>query len=276
MEAMMKPPADKIQITWIGHSTFLVQVDGLNFLTDPVWSDRCSPVTFAGPKRYRHVPFDIKDLPKIDFVLISHNHYDHLDGPSVEKLHKLQQPHAPVWIVPLGVASWFRKTLKGALNVVELGWWDCFPLNESLDVVGTPAQHWSKRTATDDFCSLWGGFAVTSKRSGKNIFFAGDTGYCSAFKEIRRKFGSFDLALIPIGAYLPRDLMRNQHVDPREAVQIHKDINSKQSVGMHWGTFVLTDEQLLDPKTDLADVLAEEKLEPNEFTTLYHGETKTF
>ncbi len=233
MEAMEKPPADKIQITWIGHSTFLVQVDGLNFLTDPVsvrhpiqyndidqvWSNRCSPVSFAGPKRFRDVPFEIKDLPKIDFILISHNHYDHLDAPTVEKLHQ-SQPHAPVWIVPLGVASWFRKTLKGPLNVVELGWWDCIPLNEKVDVTGTPAQHWyaytiyqdreltgicrSKRSATDDFCSLWGGFVVNSKLSGKNIFFAGDTGYCSAFKEIGQKFGSFDLALIPIGAYLPR------------------------------------------------------------------------
>jgi N-acyl-phosphatidylethanolamine-hydrolysing phospholipase D len=203
-EAINNPPADQLQVTWIGHSTFLVQIDGLNFLTDPVWSDRCSPVQFAGPKRFRHVPFEIKQLPKIDFVVVSHNHYDHLDHYAVTTLQHHQKDHPPTWIVPSGLGKWFRDNLKHKLEVVELNWWDCVPLNDKVEITGTPAQHWSKRGPTDDFYTLWGSYVIHNKTTGKKVFFAGDTGYCPAFKEIGNKFGSIDLGLIPIGAYEPR------------------------------------------------------------------------
>jgi len=273
-EAINNPPADQLQVTWIGHSTFLVQIDGLNFLTDPVWSDRCSPVQFAGPKRFRHVPFEIKQLPKIDFVVVSHNHYDHLDHYAVTTLQHHQKDHPPVWIVPSGLGKWFKDNLGHKVEVVELNWWDCVPLSDKIEVTATPAQHWSKRGPTDYFYTLWGSYVIHNKTTGKKIFFAGDTGYCSAFKEIGNKFGSIDLGLIPIGAYEPRDIMKNQHVDPEEAVLIHKDINSKQSIGMHWGTFVLTDEKLMDPERTLEEILAREKMDQSEFTTLTHGETR--
>lgn len=261
-ERILSPPADEIQVTWMGHASFLVQMDGLNILTDPVWSDRCSPISFIGPMRYRKPPCQLSELPPIDAILVSHNHYDHLDLTTVRHFR-----NDVLWIVPDGHMSWFKG--EKVTRVIEMKWWDQYPLKEGVNVACLPAQHWSKRTAFDDMCSLWSGWGIIGK---KRLFFAGDTGYCDGFQHIGNKFGPFDLALIPIGAYNPRWMMQCQHVDPAEAVSIHQDIRSKQSIGMHWGTWVLTDEHVLEPPQELANTLAQRNLDPNEFIAITHGQ----
>lgn len=171
----------------MGHASFLVQMDGLNFLTDPVWSDRCSPLSFAGPARYRPAPCQLSEMPPIDFVLISHNHYDHLDITAVRHFR-----NDVLWIVPDGHRSWFKS--EGIDRVIELKWWDTYPVNDKVQVGCLPAQHWSKRTLTDDMHALWSGWGVFGAQ--QKLFFAGDTGYCAGFQEIGQKFGPFDLALV--------------------------------------------------------------------------------
>lgn len=248
----------------MGHASFLVQIDGLNILTDPVWSDRCSPVQFLGPSRYRKPPCHLMELPRINVILISHNHYDHLD------LHTVRHfKDTVLWIVPHGHRKWFAD--EGITRVIEMKWWDKYPLNEQVEIACLPAQHWSKRTAFDDMCALWSGWAILG--STRKVFFAGDTGLCPGFKEIGDKFGPFDLSLIPIGAYEPRWMMRCQHVDPVGAVDIHVDIQSKQSIGMHWGTWVLTDEHVLEPPQKVAEELAKRNLDPASFIAIHHGTT---
>eukprot|EP01122_Echinamoeba_exundans_P013626 TRINITY_DN5984_c0_g1_i1.p1 TRINITY_DN5984_c0_g1~~TRINITY_DN5984_c0_g1_i1.p1 ORF type:complete len:406 (+),score=70.06 TRINITY_DN5984_c0_g1_i1:212-1429(+) len=262
-EKINNPPKDAIQAMWIGHASFLVQMQGLNFLTDPVWSERCSPSQLVGPKRYRPPPCGIDELPPIHFVIISHNHYDHLDALAVQKLG-----NGPLWIVPKGHMKWFQG--MGVNRVVEFDWWDELEIAPELRVVCLPAQHWSKRTLTDDNCALWSGWGVFGSK--QRVFFAGDTGYCTGFQEIGKKFGPFDLGLIPIGAYDPRWFMCPQHVDPEEAVQIHVDIQSKKSIGMHWGTFILTDEPVLEPPVRVAADMKKRGLPEDEFIAIKHGE----
>jgi len=246
----------------MGHASFLVQMDGLNILTDPVWSDRCSPISFLGPLRYRKPPCQLSELPRIDVVLVSHNHYDHLDLLTVRHFR-----NQVLWIVPDGHRSWFAA--ENIDRVIEMKWWDTYPLKPGVDVACLPAQHWSKRTAFDDMVSLWSGWGILGQ---KKLFFAGDTGYCEGFQQIGDKFGPFDLSLIPIGAYEPRWMMQCQHVDPVEAVSIHQDLRSKQSIGMHWGTWVLTDEHVLEPPQMLAAELSQRNLEPTSFIALNHGQ----
>jgi len=266
------PPDDQVIITWIGHSTFLIQIDNKRVLTDPVWSDRCSPVQFSGPKRYKKVPIDIKDLPPIDFVCITHNHYDHLDHYVTQNL-----PPSVVWIVPKGLKSWFLR--KGVKNVVELSWWDKFQYDEDTSVILTPCQHWSKRYLFGDTnTSLWGSYFIKSGKMGKrlkNIYFSGDTGYCDVFKETCALLGSVDIAFIPIGAYAPPEMMKPQHLDPSEAIKVHKDLQSKFSVGMHWGTFPLSPEPVFEPREKLRQEISNHNLDPNEFVTFNHGETRS-
>lgn len=264
-------------VTWIGHATALVQAGGLNVLTDPMFSERASPLSFVGPKR--HVPpgIALADLPRIDVVLVSHDHYDHLDGPSVDALAR-QPGGAPLFVVPLGLKAWFAARDIG--RVVELGWWQSVDVNGS-EIVLTPVQHWSGRGLGDRRLTLWGGWAVFSP--GFQWFFAGDTGYSRDFAEAHARFAArhggagrgFDLALIPIGAYAPRWFMAAQHVDPVEAVRIHRDLAATRSIGVHWGTFVLTDEALDEPPKALARALAEAGVAPSAFTTLAIGETAT-
>lgn len=261
---ILNPPQGEVQATWMGHASFLVQLDGINILTDPVWSDRCSPVQFIGPSRYRKPPCHLMELPRIDVILISHNHYDHLD------LHTARHFRDTVlWIVPDGHRDWF--TAEGITRVIEMKWWDKYPLNEKVEITCLPAQHWSKRTAFDDMRALWSGWGILG--SERRVFFAGDTGFCPGFAEIGAKFGPFDLALLPIGAYEPRWMMRCQHVDPIEAVDIHVNIRSKQSIGMHWGTWVLTDEHVFEPPQKVADELAARNLDPTSFISITHGQT---
>jgi len=264
-EVIHNPAADKIQCTWIGHASMLVQMEGVNILTDPVWSERCSMVQFAGPKRIRPTPCTLKELPKIDAVVISHNHYDHLDYNTVKALG-----NTPRWFVPKGVKAWF--TGMGIDNVVELSWWEEAKLTENIKFVCTPCQHWSKRTPFDDNKVLWSSWAMIG--ASKRFFFTGDTGYCSGFQEIGRELGPFDLAAIPIGAYEPRWFMKPQHVNPEEAVQIHIDLRARNSLGMHWGTFVLTDEDALEPPKKLIEAKQQKNVPLEDFVVLNIGGMK--
>lgn len=190
-----------MQVTWLGHATVLVEMDGLVLLTDPMFSQRASPMAFMGPKRYRGPPCTVQQLPQVDAVVISHSHYDHLDADSVTALNARFGSDLH-WFVPLGLAGWMQKA--GCINVVELDWWmgSRIPGRDDFTVFCTPAQHWCKRSALDDNRALWGSWTVVGPHN--RFFFAGDTGYCSSFEEIGRHFGPFDLAALPIGAYLPR------------------------------------------------------------------------
>ncbi len=267
-------------ITWIGHATMLVQMGGLNILTDPHFSQRASPVQFAGPKRHQPPGIALKDLPRIDVVLLSHNHYDHLDTTSVNGLNN-QSGGAPVFIVPLGVKKWF--IAQGITNVQQLDWWDKTTVNTAtgqVDVHFTPVQHWSARGPGDRRATLWGGFAVFA--SDFQLYFSGDTGYSQDFIDTQKHFaarqtaslgGGFDMALIAVGAYAPRWFMKDQHVNPSEAVQIHLDLKAKRSVGIHWGTFDLTDESLDQPPKDLAAARAASSLPQEAFDVMAIGQT---
>jgi L-ascorbate metabolism protein UlaG (beta-lactamase superfamily) len=259
-------------VTWIGHATALVQIGHVNVLTDPHFSERASPVQWAGPKRWQPPALRIEELPRIDVVLISHNHYDHLDEASVRAL-AAQPGGPPLFVVPLGIERWLADV--GITHARALDWWDSLKLKD-LTVHLTPVQHWSRRTLADTNATLWGGFVVEGESRGKarRVFFSGDTGYSAQhFRQIGERFGGFDLALIPIGAYEPRWFMSAQHVDPAEAVRIHRDLRSQLSVGIHWGTFQLTDEPLDQAATDLAAARAALGVGSREFVTLRHGQT---
>jgi N-acyl-phosphatidylethanolamine-hydrolysing phospholipase D len=255
-------------VTWIGHSTALWQIGGLNILTDPHFYDRAAPVSFAGPKRVVPVPLAIKDLPRIDVVLISHNHYDHLDRRSVLDLNA-QAGGAPLFIVPLGIDVWLKR--QGITNVQKLDWWDTHAVGLAK-ITLVPVQHWSSRTPWDRHATLWGGFVV--EQAGYKMFYSGDTGYSKDFKDIFAKFGGFDFSQIAVGCYEPRWFMKTQHVNEEESVQIHKDVASKLTMGVHWGTFRLCDDPVEAPMKNLP--LAREKLgvKPEEFVLFALGETR--
>lgn len=264
-------------VTWIGHATVLAQFSGINLLTDPMFSDRASPLSFVGPVR-RHKPgVLLPELPHIHLVVISHNHYDHLDEASVRSL-AAQPGGPPLFVVPLGLKAWLAE--RGITNAVELDWWQSHRLGE-VEVVLTPVQHWSGRGLTDRLKTLWGGYAIFSPQL--HLFFAGDTGYSKDFADIRDRFaerqspaqgGGFDVALIPIGAYEPRWFMQTQHVNPDEAVRVHRDLGAKASLGVHWGTFALTDESLDEPPRLLAAARKAQGVSDSAFFTLALGETR--
>jgi L-ascorbate metabolism protein UlaG (beta-lactamase superfamily) len=260
------PDPDKIQVTWIGHSAFLIQVDGLNILTDPIFSERGSPVSFLGPKRQAlpGVPFD--SLPPIDAVIISHDHYDHLDAPTIKRLG-----NKPKFFVALKVADHLKKW--GTTNLVELDWWDT-SIFDQMRFTSVPVQHFSSRSPFGFNQTLWTGWIIETKH-GK-IFFAGDTGYSPLFKEISKKVGSIRLSLLPIGAYRPRWFMKPMHLDPAEAVLAHQDLRSEQSIAMHWGTFKQTDEPLGEPPLYLKKVLKEQGIDESKFIVMKFGETRVF
>ena len=263
LNQIQNPPRDKIQATWIGHSTLLVQFEGKNILTDPIFSVRCSPVKWAGPSRYTKAPFSVEDLPEIDFVVISHNHYDHLDLATIHSLG-----NSPIYFVPLGLKKWFAKA--GVKKVVEMDWWEEHKIGV-FTFVCTPTQHFSGRGLFDRNETLWCSWAVIGEN--KRFWFAGDTGYFSKFKNIGDKYGPFDLSAIPIGAYEPRWFMKPMHVNPDEAVQIHLDVKSKMTIGIHWGTFILTDEPIEEPREKLQESIISRKLIEREFIAINHGQT---
>lgn len=255
------------QLTWIGHSSFLFQVNGCNVLTDPVFSERASPFAFAGPKRYTPAALQVKDLPAIDVVLISHNHYDHLDDATVRALHQRFGDHT-VFCVPEGLADWFRK--RGITKLIELSWWQSQTFDAG-EVFCVPAQHFSGRGPGDANASLWCGWIMDI--GATRLYFAGDTGYGPVFKTIGEVFGHVDLALLPIGAYDPRWFMGPVHVAPEEAVHIHRDVRARLSIGMHWGAFVLTDEPMDEPPRRLQQALHEQGIDPRRFRVMQHGQT---
>ena len=277
IQANARAPTMQPAITWVGHATMLVQADGLNVLTDPVFSNRASPVQFAGPRRAQPPGLAIDQLPPIDVVLISHNHYDHLDKNTALALSNQAQA-ATVFIVPLGLKSWF--TDLGISNVKELDWWDSVSV-KGVEFNFTPVQHWSARAFGDRSQTLWGGWAVLGANT--HWYFSGDTGYSQDFVETQKRFadrqtpakgGGFDIALIAVGAYEPRWFMKEQHVNPAEAVQIHKDLKAKRSVGVHWGTFELTDEPLDQPPKDLATARVQANITDDDFFLLAIGQTR--
>lgn len=255
-------------VTFVNHSTFLIQLPGLNVLTDPVWSKRVSPFTWIGPKRVREPGLKFEELPEIDLVLVSHNHYDHMD---LATLKKLSDKFKPVVVVPIGDKDFLEKA--GISNVKEMDWWERLEV-EGANLTFAPAQHFSSRGLFDRNESLWGSFWLEHK--GKNLFYAGDTGYSPHFKDIFAKQGAPDLAFLPIGAYEPNWFMKPVHMNPQEAVQAHKDLKSKQSVGIHFGTFQLTTEAIEQPLIALKQSLKDQRIAESEFVTQEEGQTVVY
>ena len=260
--------------TWIGHSTVLLQFGGLNVLTDPVFSQRAFPVQWMGPRRVMDPALPIDALPPLDVVLLSHNHYDHLDKPAVKRIARAHP--RTTWIVPLGLGAYIRDW--GGHDIVELDWWQQTMIN-GLRVTATPAQHFSGRRLRDRNRSLWCGFAFEIE--GRRSYFAGDTAYHPEFGEIGARCGPFDLVMIPIGAYDPRWFMHVVHVDPEEAVQIYQDLVAVHAgaplplmLGMHWGTFRLTDEPMDEPPRRAVARWRASGLEPDRLWIARFGETR--
>jgi L-ascorbate metabolism protein UlaG (beta-lactamase superfamily) len=271
------PPASvgdgALRLTFVNHSTTLIQMDGVNILTDPIWSGRPSPVPFAGPRRHRPPGILFGDLPRIDLVLVSHNHYDHLDVPT---LRALQQRDRPRIVTPLGNARLMER--KGIAGAVDLDWWQAVPIEfagseaegRRADFVVTcvPARHFAARGLSDRNRNLWSGFVVSGP-SG-NVYFAGDTGWGAHFEKIGARFDAIRLALLPIGSYLPRWFMQPAHIDPAQAVDAHFALGAKTSIAVHFGTFALGDDGELEPVRDLQHALREKGNPP--FFVLDHGE----
>jgi N-acyl-phosphatidylethanolamine-hydrolysing phospholipase D len=273
----MQAETDAPLITWLGHSMFLIQHKGLTLLTDPIFSNRASPLSFAGPKRYVPHAINYEDLPNIDIVIISHNHYDHLDNSTLNTLaeRSLQQISPTRFFVPLGLKAHLEKEGVGSNNITELDWWDKSIAQNafaSADIQALPSQHWSARGLTDRLQTLWASWSINI--DGFHIWFAGDTGYNSVqFKEIGERSEPIDLALIPIGAYQPRWFMQKYHVNPEEALKIQADVQAKMAIGMHWGTFPLTAEEPGEPVNALKRAQKIQALDTSTFMTMAIGET---
>ena len=265
-----RAPLSQLTVTWAGHASLLIQLNGLNLLTDPIWSERASPVSWAGPRRWVAPGIAFEDVPPLDVVLLSHNHYDHLDDQTVRRLARTH-PQA-TWIVPLGLASFVQK--RGAPGaVVELDWWQESSI-KAVRIAATPAQHFSSRGIGDRGDTLWCGFSL-SGANGRRVYFAGDTGYHPEFRTIGERYGPFDVALLPIGAYEPRWFMRYLHMNPEEAVAAFRALNARLMVPIHWGTFKLTDEAMDEPPIRARAAWDAAGLPPSGYRQLAHGETLT-
>ncbi|MDP3897468.1 MAG: MBL fold metallo-hydrolase, partial [Mesorhizobium sp.] len=251
--------ADGLRVTMVGHATLLVQTAGLNILTDPVWSDRASPLSFAGPRRANAPGIAIADLPPIDVVLLSHNHYDHMD---IATLARLRTAHDPVLVTPLGNDRIVHKSIPD-MRIAVGDWHDTVDLGHGVTVHFEPAHHWSARGTSDRRMALWSGFTVAAP-SG-NTYFAGDTGFHEGryFRAVRDKHGRFRLAILPIGAYEPRWFMAPQHQNPSDAVEAFRILGADHAAGMHWGTFQLTDEPAHEPR-DLLHAALDTRALPRE------------
>lgn len=255
-----------ISATWIGHSTFLLRWAGITILTDPVFALHAGPFGKIGPRRVRAPAIPLVDLPRVDLILQSHNHYDHLD---LAAHRQLARRDAPAIVTPLGN----REYLPGAARArtTELDWWETSEPLPGVRVTAVPAQHFSARTPWDRDRALWSGFVVEAE--GRKVYFAGDSGYGRHFSEIGARFPDLDLALIPIGAYSPRWFMGPVHIDPAEAVRAHLDVGARRSVAMHFGTFQLTDEGIDAPVEELAVALQTEGIGDTVFHAPRIGET---
>lgn len=270
------PPADDvinrvdqdIRVTYISHATTLIQMDGLNILTDPVYSDRASPVSFAGPKRIRAPGLSLSELPPIDVILISHNHYDHLDIQTLQDIAALQaQP--PLVLAGLGNGKLFEQI--GLTNHRDLQWDESVQLGD-VEFKFVECRHRSGRGIGDQMKTLWGSFVIQSDTG--NVYFAGDTGYGPHLKEHGEQYGPFELAILPIGAYEPRWFMADVHMNPAEAVQAHIDLNSHQSLSIHFGVFQLTYEGVAAPEQELEAALSAKNIDPATFWRLQPGQSR--
>ncbi len=261
--------SDGLSATLIGHATVLLQLGGLNILTDPFLSQRTSPVQWAGPKRVRDPGIAAKDLPEIDVILVSHNHYDHMDLPALRQLHDLYGARI---ITPLGNAAIMKKAGR-PFDITEGDWGDRFQLGEDLHVTLTPANHWSKRTTSDRNMALWSAFVIETRHGP--VYFAADTGYGDGrhFRDVRARFGAPRLALIPIGAYEPRWFMSAQHMNPEEAVLAHNDLSAHRSIAIHHGTVQLTDEAIDQPVIDHEIALDKHGVGAENFRVIEPGES---
>lgn len=265
-----KPPARVagLRATLVGHATMLIQVAGRNILTDPVWSERASPFRFAGPRRANPPGIAFDDLPPIDAVLVTHNHYDHLD---VVTLARLWERHRPRIVAPLGNDAIIRAH-DDDVAVEVLDWGQSLDLGSGLTAHLEPANHWSARGINDRRMALWGAYMLTAP--GGPIYLAGDTAYGDGdvFRAAQARFGAPRLAALPIGAYEPRWFMEAQHMNPADAVRAFADLGATQALGIHWGTFQLTNEAIRKPEEDLADALAAAGVAPARFRALRPGE----
>jgi L-ascorbate metabolism protein UlaG (beta-lactamase superfamily) len=255
----------ELRVTFVNHATTLVQIDGINILTDPVWSHRVGPVSFAGPTRVRPPGIRFEDLPEIDVVVVSHNHYDHMDIPT---LRRLGQAFNPRFFVGLGNAPTLHEQRIG--NVAELDWWQTVELRNGVKLTAVPAQHGSNRGLADRNRTLWAGFVFEG--AGGYAYFAGDTGFGPHFAEIRERFGAPRLAILPIGAFRPVWFMHPVHVSPAQAVEAHQALGARRSVGMHFGTFPLADDGQDEPVKELAAARAREGVSADHFWVLGFGE----
>ncbi|MEZ4704907.1 MAG: MBL fold metallo-hydrolase [Bdellovibrionota bacterium] len=255
--------------TWLGHSTILYQIDGKSMLTDPHFSDRASPVQWIGPKRFMRPVVEVEHLPHIDYVVISHDHYDHLDRGSILALYQRFGDDL-TFVVPLGIRCWLAE--QGIHNAQEMDWDESWE-HEGIRFDCHQVRHWSRRSLIDKNRRLWAGWSISTPSF--KFFFTGDSAYTDQFKTIGQNHGPFDLAAIPIGAYEPRWFMKGAHMNPEEAVQVHQDLRAKTSFAIHWGTFMLTEEHYKQPPKDLKKALASEGLNERDFLVLRHGQTLT-
>ena len=260
--------SDGLCITMVGHASLLIQAAGHNLLVDPIWSERASPLKWAGPRRVNAPGIAFEKLPPIDTVLLTHNHYDHMDLPTLRRLWSRDQPRI---VAPLGNDAVVKRA-SGDVVVETHDWQDTADLGGGITAQLTPAHHWSARSFGDRRMALWCGFVIGSPAG--TIYLSGDTGYGDGaiFREIGRLFSSIDVAVLPIGAYKPRWFMKNQHVEPSEAVQIMMDCKAKQALGLHWGTFPLSDEGQQAPKHALSTALADQGFAAGRFVALEPGD----
>lgn len=258
---------DGMAVTYVNHVTFLIQLPGITILTDPVWAARASPVSWFGPRRVRDPGIAFEALPPVDVVLISHNHYDHLD---IATLERLNARFSPVFLVPLGNRALLESI--GITNVLEMDWWDDFDAPSATRITFTPSQHSSGRGLFDRDRSLWGSFFI--RQGNRSVFFGGDGGFSTQFVDIWERLGAPDVALLGIGSYEPRWFMQRLHKNPAEAVRAHLDLGATLSIGMHMGTFQLAGETFEQPYSELTDAIAREGIDPNSFITLPEGGTR--
>jgi N-acyl-phosphatidylethanolamine-hydrolysing phospholipase D len=264
--AILRAGTTNPSITWIGHATVLVQTNGVNILTDPQWSERASPVSWGGPRRLSPPGLAFEDLLRIDVVLISHDHYDHLDLNTVKRL---AAAHDPLFLVPLGLKAWFAE--NGMTRVEELDWWQERAYG-SISFVCLPAQHFSQRSLADANRRLWASWAVLSP--DRRFYISGDTGYFTGFKEAGERLGPFDVAALAIGAYQPPEIMKYVHLTPEESVQAFIDLKARTLLGIHWGTFDLAEEPLDEPPQRMLAEIERREIDPSRAWIFKIGETR--